>query len=128
MRAKIHRARVTEANVNYVGSITLDPLLMKKAKLLPFEQVDVLINPQTNEPQQVTGGGSFSDQQQALALSWGKSVTETVLFGMTAKQVTRKLGGSSDNFKSLDIGAMKMMGASWRIVPGVNFFDSIAAA
>jgi aspartate 1-decarboxylase len=42
MRSKIHRARVTEANVNYVGSITLDPRLMEKARLLPFEQVDVL--------------------------------------------------------------------------------------
>jgi aspartate 1-decarboxylase len=42
MRSKIHRANVTQANVHYVGSITLDPLLISKAKLLPFEQVDVL--------------------------------------------------------------------------------------
>jgi aspartate 1-decarboxylase len=42
MRAKIHRAVVTHANVDYVGSITLDPRLMKAAGLLPQEQVDVL--------------------------------------------------------------------------------------
>ena len=42
MRSKIHRATVTDANVNYVGSITLDPRLIEKAKLLPYEQVDVL--------------------------------------------------------------------------------------
>jgi aspartate 1-decarboxylase len=42
MRAKIHRATVTRADVDYVGSITLDPLLMKAAGLLPLEQVDVL--------------------------------------------------------------------------------------
>ncbi|MGH7442950.1 MAG: aspartate 1-decarboxylase [bacterium] len=42
MRAKLHRAVVTQANVNYVGSITLDPLLMRAAGLLPMEQVDVL--------------------------------------------------------------------------------------
>ncbi|HTB23562.1 MAG TPA: aspartate 1-decarboxylase [bacterium] len=42
MRAKIHRATVTHANVEYIGSITLDPRLMKAAGLLPMEQVDVL--------------------------------------------------------------------------------------
>lgn len=42
MRAKIHRATVTDANVDYIGSVTLDPLLMQAAGLLPLEQVDVL--------------------------------------------------------------------------------------
>ena len=42
MRTKIHRARVTQANVHYVRSITLDPRLIEKAGLLPYEQVDVL--------------------------------------------------------------------------------------
>lgn len=42
MRTKIHRATVTDANVDYPGSITLDPKLIKAAGLLPFEQVDVL--------------------------------------------------------------------------------------
>ena len=42
MKSKIHRAVVTEANVDYVGSITLDPKLAKAAGLLPYEQVDVL--------------------------------------------------------------------------------------
>ncbi|HZP26173.1 MAG TPA: aspartate 1-decarboxylase [Dehalococcoidia bacterium] len=42
LKSKIHRATVTEANINYEGSITLDPLLMEAADLLPFEQVHVL--------------------------------------------------------------------------------------
>jgi aspartate 1-decarboxylase len=42
MRAKIHRATVTDARVDYIGSITLDPKLMRAAGLLPLEQVDVL--------------------------------------------------------------------------------------
>lgn len=41
-RSKIHRARVTEANVQYAGSITLDAELMKAADLAPFEQVHVV--------------------------------------------------------------------------------------
>jgi aspartate 1-decarboxylase len=41
-KSKIHRATVTEANVDYVGSITLDSRLMKAADILPYEQVQVL--------------------------------------------------------------------------------------
>ena len=42
MHAKLHRVRVTEANVNYVGSITIDPDLMNKVGILPLEEVDVI--------------------------------------------------------------------------------------
>ena len=42
LRGKIHRATVTEANINYEGSITLDPTLMEAAGILEFEQVHVL--------------------------------------------------------------------------------------
>ena len=42
MKSKIHRATVTDANLNYVGSITLDRALMKAADILEWEQVTVL--------------------------------------------------------------------------------------
>ncbi len=42
MKSKIHRATVTGADLHYVGSITLDPALMERADILPFEQVQVL--------------------------------------------------------------------------------------
>jgi aspartate 1-decarboxylase len=42
LKSKIHRATVTDADVNYEGSITIDPALMKAADILPFEQVDVV--------------------------------------------------------------------------------------
>jgi len=41
LRAKIHRARVTRSDVDYVGSISLDRDLLDAADLLPLEQVDV---------------------------------------------------------------------------------------
>lgn len=41
MKSKIHRATVTESNLDYEGSITIDELLMEKADILPYEQVDV---------------------------------------------------------------------------------------
>ena len=42
LKSKLHRATVTGADLNYVGSITLDPMLMKLADLLEYEQVHVL--------------------------------------------------------------------------------------
>lgn len=42
IHAKLHRVTVTEANVNYVGSITVDSDLMEKVGILPLEEVDVI--------------------------------------------------------------------------------------
>ena len=42
LKSKIHRARVTGADIQYEGSIALDPILMEAADLLPFELVHVL--------------------------------------------------------------------------------------
>jgi aspartate 1-decarboxylase len=41
-KSKIHRATVTGADLNYVGSITIDPVLMEAADLLEYEQVSVV--------------------------------------------------------------------------------------
>ncbi len=41
-KSKIHRATVTEADLNYTGSLTVDPLLLEAAGMLPYEQVHVL--------------------------------------------------------------------------------------
>ncbi len=41
LKSKIHRATITDCDVDYVGSITLDPELMRQADLLPNEQVHV---------------------------------------------------------------------------------------
>lgn len=42
LKSKIHRATVTEANIHYVGSITIDETLIKAANLVEFEKVHVL--------------------------------------------------------------------------------------
>ncbi|HOJ71780.1 MAG TPA: aspartate 1-decarboxylase [Syntrophorhabdaceae bacterium] len=41
MKSKIHRARVTESNLHYEGSITIDEALMEQADILPYEQVQI---------------------------------------------------------------------------------------
>ena len=41
LRSKIHRISVTECNVEYEGSLTLDANLMHRAGMVPYERVDV---------------------------------------------------------------------------------------
>ncbi|HEX3873190.1 MAG TPA: aspartate 1-decarboxylase [Solirubrobacteraceae bacterium] len=42
LKAKIHRAKVTDCDLNYVGSITIDPDLLDAAEILEYEQVAVV--------------------------------------------------------------------------------------
>ena len=42
LKSKIHRVTVTEANINYVGSIAIDEDLMDAANLIEFEKVSVV--------------------------------------------------------------------------------------
>ena len=41
LRSKIHRIAVTECDVEYEGSLTLDPEIMRAAGMVPYERIDV---------------------------------------------------------------------------------------
>lgn len=41
-KSKIHRATITQADLQYKGSLTLDPVLMEAADMLPYEEITVL--------------------------------------------------------------------------------------
>lgn len=41
LKSKIHRATVTEADLHYDGSVTIDETLMKAANLVPYERVEI---------------------------------------------------------------------------------------
>ena len=42
LKSKIHRVTVTEADLNYIGSITIDPLLMEAANMIEGEKVQIV--------------------------------------------------------------------------------------
>jgi aspartate 1-decarboxylase len=42
VKSKIHRVTVTEADLNYIGSITIDPVLMEAANLIEGEKVQIV--------------------------------------------------------------------------------------
>lgn len=44
MKGKIHRAKVTEANLNYVGSVTIDEDILNAVDMLPNEKVQIVNN------------------------------------------------------------------------------------
>ena len=41
LKSKIHRATVTQAELHYEGSVTIDPLLLEAADILPYERVEI---------------------------------------------------------------------------------------
>ncbi len=95
-------------------------LAMTTLKSGNFEKVDAEFNPATGEPTRIAKVGSFSDQQSAYTLSWGKEATETISFGLSGKYVSRQLDTSSDKFMSLDIGALRVMGPNYRLALGIQ--------
>jgi aspartate 1-decarboxylase len=72
MKSKIHRARVTDANINYEGSITIDKKLLREADILPYEEVHVL---------NINNGARFT----TYAIEGGEGTGEICLNGAAAR-------------------------------------------
>jgi aspartate 1-decarboxylase len=76
LRSKIHRVRVTETNVSYEGSITIDPELLETADILPYERVEVL---------NVNNGARFS----TYAIEGKRGSGEICINGAAARLATK---------------------------------------
>lgn len=76
LKSKIHRATVTGADVNYEGSITLDPVLMEAADILAYEQVQVL---------DITNGARLT----TYAIRGAHGSGDVILNGAAARLVTQ---------------------------------------
>jgi aspartate 1-decarboxylase len=76
MKSKIHRATVTDANLHYQGSVTIDPELMAAADILENEKIDVL---------DVTNGNRLS----TYAISGAPGRGEVCLNGAAAHLVAK---------------------------------------
>jgi aspartate 1-decarboxylase len=74
LKGKIHRARVTGADLNYEGSIEIDSALMEAAGIIPFEQVDIW---------NITNGERFS----TYALSAPRGSGTAAINGAAARKV-----------------------------------------
>jgi aspartate 1-decarboxylase len=60
LKSKVHRAAVTDSDLQYVGSITMDPELLEAADILEHEQVHV-VDDGARTPDQLVGGAKVAE-------------------------------------------------------------------
>lgn len=75
LKSKIHRATVTDANLHYQGSISIDPLLLEAADILPHERVEIY---------NITNGERFA----TYAIEGTRGAGQIVLNGAAAHKVS----------------------------------------
>jgi len=75
LKSKIHRATVTDANLHYQGSISIDPLLLEAADILPHERVEIY---------NITNGERFA----TYAIEGARGAGQIVLNGAAAHKVS----------------------------------------
>ncbi len=96
LRSKIHKAHVTEANVDYLGSITIDPDLIERSGLWPGEKVLVVSNTTGNrlETYVIVGkpgsGEICMNGAAALAIKAGEEII-IMGFELTSEPLTPKI-------------------------------------
>jgi len=76
LKSKVHRATVTDADLHYVGSMTLDPLLMEAADFLVHEKVEIY---------NITNGERFS----TYVIEGERGAGQVILNGAAAHKVGR---------------------------------------
>lgn len=75
LKSKIHRATVTDANLHYQGSISIDPILLEAADILPHEKVEIY---------NITNGERFA----TYAIEGARGAGQIVLNGAAAHKVS----------------------------------------
>lgn len=106
LRSKIHKARVTEADVDYVGSITIDRDLIEKAGLWPGEKVLVVSNTTGNrlETYVIVGKPGSGEICMNGAAALVIKVEEEIIvmgFELTSEPMTPKIVLVDENNKFL---------------------------
>ena len=75
LKSKIHRATVTDANLHYQGSVSIDPQLLEAADILPHERVEIY---------NITNGERFA----TYAIEGARGAGQIVLNGAAAHKVS----------------------------------------
>ncbi len=96
LKSKIHRARVTEANLQYKGSITIDKKLLAAADILPGEKVEVLnlhngTRQETYAIEGKSGSGVVCLNGPAARHACEGDILVILAYGMVEDRLARKL-------------------------------------
>jgi aspartate 1-decarboxylase len=95
MKSKIHAATVTEANLRYTGSITIDRKLMEACDICPFERVQIVnLNNGTRVETYVLEGqpGSGTICMNGAAARWAEVGDKVIIISysmMTAQEIKK---------------------------------------
>jgi tetratricopeptide (TPR) repeat protein len=100
---------------------------MTQLKSTGFEKVSITANTAGDEIVDIKNLGSFDSTERALAFSWGRDVSDTLSFGVMAKDITRQLDTSADSFKSIDIAMLQKFSPIYRAAVGVQNVFSMAS-
>ena len=100
LKSKIHRATVTEANIDYEGSITIDRELLEAANILPYEEVRIynVTNGERFETYAIegaAGGGEICLNGAAAHKVSSGDIVIIACFGMVSEEQAR--GWKPDN-------------------------------
>ena len=95
MKSKIHGATVTEANLKYTGSITIDKTLLRAADIIPFERVQIVnLHNGTRVETYVLEGqeGSGTICMNGAAARWAEIGDRVIIisYGLMASQEIKK--------------------------------------
>ncbi len=95
MKSKIHGATVTEANLRYTGSITIDKNLLKSSDIYPFERVQIVnLNNGTRVETYVLEGqaGSGTICMNGAAARWAEVGDKVIIisYGLMSKAEIRR--------------------------------------
>lgn len=119
MKSKIHRAKVTEANLNYVGSITIDEDLMDAADIIENEKVQIVNNNNGNRFETYVipgprGSGMICLNGAAARLVHPGDIIIVIAYGMLDREEARsfrpKIVFVDDSNKAMKIGNKEIHG------------------
>ncbi len=89
-----------------------------------FEKVSITVDPNTDEIVKLDSLGSFSVSERAIGLSWGRSVSSKLAFGIGIKNISRSIDVSKDSFNTIDLAMNYNVSKTYRFAFGVqNIFS-----
>lgn len=89
-----------------------------------FEKVAITVNPDTNEIVDLKTIGNFSVAEQAMGFSWGRNVSRKLSFGVSIKNISRRVDTSKDSFISIDLAMFYNLSRVYKFAAGVgNIFS-----
>lgn len=97
---------------------------MTQLKSTGFEKIGITPNAAGDEVIGIKNLGNFDSTERAIALSWGRPVSDRMSFGFMLKNISRNLDTSSDGFMAADIAMTQKFGSIYRLALGAqNVFN-----